>query len=236
MKTTIGTFKPTGSLPQQGIVLLFDLEGFSKFFSQPDVQDYVPKYLNIILEAFDICIYGGEAYWAMDAGNKAIIYEPTKEPIHSKFLGDGALYIWNYNDFDEPRRILLINRLWTLKTHFDKILLRASDEIPILDIPKRIRIGLAAGTVYKLTFSNSNKEEFVGYSINLASRLQSYCRSIGFIVSGRLNIQIQKLTKDNYKRVVANSIKGFPQEIVVIDNDDYDGLDEDVRKSLFTEL
>ena len=172
----------------------------------------------------------------MDAGNRAIIYEPTKEPIHSKFLGDGALYIWNFNDFDEPRRILLINRLWTLKNHFDKILLRASDEIPILDIPKRIRIGLAAGTVYKLTFSNSNKEEFVGYSINLASRLQSYCRSIGFIVSGRLNIPIQKLTKDNYKRVVANSIKGFPQEIVVIDNDDYDGLDEDVRKSLFTEL
>ena len=91
MKTTIGTFKPTGSLPQQGIVLLFDLEGFSKFFSQPDVQDYVPKYLNIILEAFDICIYGGEAYWAFDASNRPIVYEPTKEPIHSKFLGDGAL-------------------------------------------------------------------------------------------------------------------------------------------------
>lgn len=33
----ISTFKNKGSYPEQAIVMIFDLEGFSKFFSQPDV-------------------------------------------------------------------------------------------------------------------------------------------------------------------------------------------------------
>ena len=59
--------------------------------------------------------------------------------------------------------------------------------MPATDFPKRIRFGIAAGTVYKLTYQNGRAEdEYIGYSINLVSRLQSYSRDIGFIVSNRL--------------------------------------------------
>lgn len=235
MKTTISTFKSTASHPEQAIVMIFDLEGFSKFFSQPDVQLYVPKYLNIVLEAIEIAINGGELYWRVDIkDNKSRVAKPLPNHIHSKFLGDGALYIWRYNDFSHEQIIALINRLYGLRMRFSEIVARASDQIPVLDIPKNIRFGVSAGSVYRLNYSNSTKEEFIGYSVNLASRLQSYCRQIGFIVSGRLNIKSTELEKNTYIKIVAIKIKGFPQEIVLVDKDDFNKeLDDDTKKELF---
>lgn len=235
MKTIIGQFKPSASLPQQALVMIFDLEGFSKFFSQPDVQDYVPKFMNIVLSAIESCFNGvGTAYWLpSDDKQKDKAYVKFPEVIHSKFLGDGALYIWSYNSFTEMQRVYLINRLWKLKTYFHKIVEKAADEIPILDIPKNIRFGISAGTIYKLTYANSNKEEYVGYSINLASRLQSYCRQIGITISGRVNIKTDVLERSNYIKVIVKNIKGFPQEVVVVDKHDYDKLDADTRAAIF---
>lgn len=57
------TFKKYAGVPEQSFVLVFDLEGFSKFFSQPDVYYYVAKYLNRAFEAMDILINGGDAFW-----------------------------------------------------------------------------------------------------------------------------------------------------------------------------
>jgi len=234
MKTTISTFKPRASFPEQAIVLIFDLEGFSKFFSQPDVQEYVPKFMNIVLDALDITINGGEAYWWKTGdGKKNKILKPLPKHIHSKFLGDGALYIWHYNDFKHIEIISLINRLYNLKLWFYKVVEKASETVPVIDIPKNIRFGVAAGSVYKLTYNNSNKEEFIGYSINLASRLQSYCREIGFILSGRLNIKSTELEKNQYVKKVAIKIKGFPREYVIIDKNDFEELTPELRDELF---
>ncbi len=233
MKTVIESFKPKASLPKQAIVVVFDLEGFSKFFSQPDVQDYVPKYINIVLDAVNICLNGGEAYYALDKDGKPDKLTALPKVIHSKFLGDGALYIWEYNNFNDFNRVQLINRLWNLKRFFHLVVNKATDEIPILDIPKKIRFGISAGTVYKLTYLNSNKEEYIGYSINLASRLQSYCAQVGLIISGRMNIKTSKLEENSYKKVVAKNIKGFPQEIVIVDKSDFDDLDLEIMNSLF---
>ncbi|MBS3915233.1 MAG: hypothetical protein KG003_12105 [Bacteroidetes bacterium] len=228
--TTISTFKDKASFPEQAVVMIFDLEGFSKFFSQPDVQEYVPKFLNLVLDAISICINGGEAYW-LSAEDKT--YNPLPKHIHSKFLGDGAIYIWKYNDFEHSDLIVLINRLYNLKYRFDNIIESASEIIPVLDIPKNIRFGIAAGSVYKLTYQNSNKEEYIGYSINLASRLQSYCRDIGFIFSGRLNIKSTELKKNTYIKTVAKQIKGFPKEFVIVDKEDFNNLSEDIKDELF---
>ncbi len=46
MSTKKLSFKKYAGNPEQAFVLVFDLEGFSKFFSQPDVYYYVAKYLN----------------------------------------------------------------------------------------------------------------------------------------------------------------------------------------------
>jgi hypothetical protein len=212
---------------------MFDLEVFSKFFSQPDVQNYVPRFLNIILDAVELSYKGGNVYWYKDGKEKL---RQLPEPIHSKFLGDGGLYIWDLNAFADEDLISFANRLWSLKTNFNIVTKLAAEEVPIMEIPKRIRFGISAGSVYKLTYERSNKEEFIGYSINLASRLQSYCREVGFIVSGRVNLKTKVLDKHTYKRVIANNIKGFPEEIVIVDKTDYDKLDKGTRTSIFKEI
>jgi len=231
--TTITTFKPRASYPEQAIVLIFDLENFSGFFSQPDVQEYVPKFLNLVLEAVKVCIDGGKAYWLENDSEKNTILSPLPKHIHSKFLGDGALFIWRYNDFKHEQIITLVNRLYNLKLFFSKIVANAADIVPVIDIPKNIRFGMAAGSVYKLTYNNSIKEEYIGYSINLASRLQSYCREIGFIFSGRLNIKSTELEENQYVKKVAKKIKGFPREYVIIDKGNFDNLTNEVKTELF---
>src|ERR1700737_5292163 len=72
----------------EAIALIYDLEGFSKFVNQPDAQNYVSKFFNHVSKAVEIVIYGGNAYWLDEK------YSQVDEPIHQKFLGDGALYIW----------------------------------------------------------------------------------------------------------------------------------------------
>ena len=146
-------FKPTASPPEDALVLIFDLEGFSHFFSQPEVHRYVPKYLNTIFEAVDIAIYDRPDYWLEDSPSEqqtAAIPAPLAAPIHFKFMGDGGLYIWKMSDPQNSKNLLnFVNRLWNLKINFDKVVLRALEEIPVADVPKKIRIGLAAGSVYK---------------------------------------------------------------------------------------
>lgn len=229
MNTTISTFKSKASYPEQAIVMIFDLEGFSKFFSQPDVQEYVPQFLNIVLDAINLCINGGKRYWESGSGDG----DALPKHIHSKFLGDGALYIWRYKDFTRKEMTFLVNRLFNLKFYFDKIVKHAEEIIPVVDIPKNIRFGIAAGSIYKLTYDNSSKEEFIGYSINLASRLQSYCRDVGFIFSARLNISSSELESHKYVKKIAINIKGFPKEYVIVDKTDYDELTEETKKELF---
>jgi class 3 adenylate cyclase len=236
MKTTISAFKPKPSSTEQAIVLIFDLEEFSKFSSQPDVQVYVHKFLNFVIEEIDKTIKAADPYWAVDIDEEPLPLAKLPELIHSKFLGDGALYIWNYNDFTEQQKLDLISVFWLMKLKFKRIIKKMSEDIPLTDFPKKIRFGIAAGTVYKLTYQSSNREEYIGYSINLASRLQNYCSDIGFIVSGRLNINSADLEGGQYIKVVAQKIKGFPNEIVVIDQHEYEELDENIKKQLFAPL
>lgn len=213
--------------------MIFDLEGFSKFFSQPDVQDYVSKYINIVLEAVEVTYKGGTAYWNPKE-NTPNVYTKLPAPIHSKFLGDGGLYIWRYKDFNHTQIVYLVNRLYNLRLKFNEVVKKAMEEVPVVDIPKNIRFGISAGSVYKLNYTTNNREEYIGYSINLASRLQSYCREIGFIMSGRLNIKTNELEKNKYVKKVATSIKGFPQEIVIVDKASIENLEVELRDSLFS--
>lgn len=237
MKTTFSSFQSKASFPIHAIVLLFDLEGFSKFFSQPDVHEYVPKYLNLIIESIETCFKGGTAYWILNKNGNPQKYTPLAYPIHSKFLGDGALYILNHNDFGDDKIITLLNRLWNLKNNFEHVYKKSIDIVPVVDIPKQIRIGVSAGTVYKLTYQDSKKEEYIGYCINLISRLQSYCREINFVVSGRLNLHQAEIEKNSYIKVVATKLAGFPKEIVLLDKNELkEKISEEKRLELFSEM
>ena len=120
--------------------------------------------------------------------------------------------------------------------HFDELNLKAVEDVPVMDIPQKIRFGISAGTLYKLTYDSTREDEYIGYCINLASRLQGYCRELGFIVSGRLNPSKGDIDENQYIRVVAKNIKGFPNEIVIVDKSSYEGLSDEIRQELFEEL
>lgn len=232
------TFKPRASRALNGIALVFDLEGFSKFFNQPDVQDYVPSYLNHVFRAISCCINGGENFWVAD--DKRETLEPLKlPPPNQKFLGDGALYVWiqpKDKELDIASIRALANRLWNLKQAFGKVNKCCHDDVPVADLPPRIRFGLARGTIYELSGEKRGTVEHIGFCINLASRLQKYCPELGFIASARLGLEADLLNKHGYKKVIAKAIRGFPKEVVIVDKTEYDSLDVSVRNELFEEI
>ena len=65
----------------KGLVVFFDLEGFSNFMMQPDIELYVLKYINFVFK---------EIYSVLGDD-----YLEDFEPIEWKFLGDGTMIIWD---------------------------------------------------------------------------------------------------------------------------------------------
>jgi hypothetical protein len=112
----------------------------------------------------------------------------------------------------------------------------ALDEVPVFEVPQRIRFGLSRGAVYELQKPNTQVREYIGFCINQASRLQSYCPGLGFIASARLMIPKKSLDEHGYLQVVAKKIKGFPNEVVIVDKLEYLALPKDVREDLFSNL
>ena len=226
-------FLEEARIPRMALVLVCDLEGFSKFFNLPDVQSYIPLYLNEVFKCLSITIQGGTAYWMEDKKD----FTPLLQAAHVKFLGDGALYVWlppeGEVSFDQNLLIKLMNRLWFMKSYFFKINERASEVVPIPGLPQKIRFGLAMGNIFELQHANGRSNEYVGMCVNLASRLQSYCPSLGIVASARLGISAGLLEKNNYIKVVARNLKGFPREYVCVEKDEFMGMDRMTRNNLF---
>lgn len=238
MNRQTATFRFTGkaSYPRNAVALLYDLEGFSRFFNQPDVQDYVPTFLNHVSGAIGVNLFGGEAYWV----NNTTIDPLKLEVAHEKFTGDGALYILlppeGAADFPAGTLQHLCNRLWTLKSRFDVVVNRALETVPVVEVPRKVRFGLSRGSVYELQTQGMNASEYIGFSINLASRLQKYCPELGFIASARLMLSDRDIARHGFTKVVATQLRGFQDEIVLIDRVEYEALPEDIRQRLFKQV
>ena len=227
-------FQPTASPPKNAVGLIFDLEGFSRFFNQPDVSDYLPRFLNHVFDAVEISLQGGDAYWM---GKKYASLEFTV--AQRKFMGDGALYVLlpekGKAAFSIDELSVLCNRLWYLKGNFSRVLERCAEDVPVVDLPRRIRFGLARGSVIELREATDDSTEYVGFCINLASRLQKYCPHLGFIASARMGLKQTDLDKHGYIKTVATAIKGFPEEIVLVDKREMADFEKE-NKQLFASL
>jgi class 3 adenylate cyclase len=185
--------------------------------------------------AMGVNLFGGEAYWAHNA-----TIDPLEiEVAHEKFTGDGALYILlppaGSAHFPVGTLQHLCNRLWTLKSRFDAVVNRALETVPVVEVPRKVRFGLSRGSVYELQTQDTTANEYIGFSINLASRLQKYCPELGFIASARLMLSDRELENHGFIKVVATQLRGFPDEIVVIDRVEYEALSDDIRNRLFKE-
>jgi len=231
-------FKSRASHPLNGLSVIFDLGGFSKFFNQPDVHSYIPSYLNHITKCIETAFFGGKQFWLLDGSDDLPPLNPL--PIHRKFLGDGALYIWTPSKTSEEFSTnflgYLSNRLWNLQKELPQINKACADQIPVFELPKAIRFGISRGTIYELTIEGSKVKEYIGICINLAARLQKYCSGLNFIASARVGLPSKSLTKHGYIKVLATKIKGFPNEIVIVDKDEYQSLPKNITKDLFADI
>lgn len=182
-------FKPEASRAREGIAVIFDIAGFSSFFNQPDVHNYIPQYLNHIIKCVEISLFGGKNFWR---GDKAENIPPLPViPVHQKFLGDGVLYVWSPKESKSLSKSLILpltNRLWNIQMQFSEINKACVDFIPVAELPSGIRFGVARGTIFELSVENSREKEYIGVCLNLASRLEKYCSGLNFIASARLGL------------------------------------------------
>ncbi len=218
------------------------------------------SYLNHIFAALNICFHGGDVKdwdpywltnsekksWQIDSDQNGNRYHGFAEPNHFKFQGDGALYVW---ETPTSRSTVLIERLLGLRINFSKIMDKWLEKTQLpFDVfkalPANIRFGLSAGTLTKLAYWNnpdntaSAKEylEYVGYDVNLAARLQGYCKrednnnGIGFIASDRISISPEDIRKNGLRKVTAVSLKGCSHEDVLVVESEYNDYKSAARK------
>jgi class 3 adenylate cyclase len=89
-----------------------------------------------------------------------------------------------------------------------------------IELPKRVRVGIATGIVYALRPPHAlimftEPCDYVGYCINLAVRLQNHTSDLGFLVHGDLHPELQGM--DLYEAV---KMKGSQTEPVALFRDD----------------
>jgi class 3 adenylate cyclase len=224
-------FRTGRATARPALALIYDLAGFTAFANRPDAAQWVSMFLNHVSRAVQTVIYGGNAYWLDDPQS----YEPLLKPVHQKFLGDGALYIWT----GTARKPLptdfiteLCVRLRNLRANFPAVLRAVREKIQVPGVPKEVRFGLALGDVYELSRTDARQREFVGVCINLASRLQKYCRGIGF-AAARVQMSVAQRLDNDFVRTIATNIDGFPTEYVLVDITEYYTVRSSLRSRFF---
>lgn len=100
-------------------------------------------------------------------------------PFMSKFLGDGLLFLWDTIELLEGEITDIVISMHEICMKYIKEFI-PSVENSIVDIPPKLRCGIARGTIY--TVGNGN--DFVGPCINVSARLQKF-NSLSFCFSRR---------------------------------------------------
>jgi class 3 adenylate cyclase len=216
------------------VVAIFDLADYSSFFVQPDTHLFARDYLNVVLEAFNGNFRPGRPFWMSEHMFNHSPY-PLPEPSFAKFMGDGGLYIWTSNDVALDSRFAaeLLNRLYVFREAFLTIAVAARARVPLVRQPSGIRFGIARGTVYPLFREGDVAVDYVGFPINLAARLQSYCRELGFVASARLRLSHEDEQRFRWLRRVATTIRSFEPEYVYVDEQDLKRVPPDSAKEKF---
>ena len=145
------------------IAAVFDLEGFTNFCKQIEPHLPVPLFLSTFLK------------WLMDEIKGEMIRKNHPKgsslwsplPYFVKFMGDGLLVLWDSTSMSDAQRRNVIAACKNIRRKYStKFVPTISDKV--VDIPHRLRCGLARGTVYSVGDGN----DYVGSCINMAARLQ----------------------------------------------------------------
>ncbi len=215
-------FQPSDVASKTVLVVVYDLEDFTSFLQISDIQRAARKYLNFVDEHIRRIYEGGSQIWANDPAETV---DPLTPPIHRKFLGDGAMMIFDMTGKTSVQRERTVQNIcidcWLAKQRFARINRAARAFMPNAKVPKRIRFGITFGTVYELARVDGEKE-YIGYPINLASRLQKLANAAGLLISARVNDAVpHEWFQDNqFTKVLPANLTSGDGEYLYIDAED----------------
>jgi class 3 adenylate cyclase len=207
---------------KEAIAAVFDLTGFTAFCNQVDAYLAIPRFLNNFLDWFFTTIK--EGLTEADDGTRSTFW--VELPILVKFLGDGLLVIWDAHRLTDEQICRLAATLYHICYSYRR------DFYPqirmVVDKPPGVlRCGVARGKV----FSVGNGNDYVGHSINNASRL-SQLGPLTFCFPHR-GFRVREYMPEDYARLFVPkyiSIKGVGEnEQVWVPGDEFDRLPEKTR-------
>lgn len=210
----------------KALVVCFDLENFSEFCNQPEpsVAAAVPKLLKRIFDLLNAMLDELGKTNPMSLGT--IFNQDGNKPDPSliKFTGDGALMVWVCREPGADFQPKFYNGVALMMREFQKTLAvhlpKLETELRVQGLPQRVRVSITSGGVYALRPPHSftmftEPQDFIGYCINLAVRLQSHCREVRFLMHESVRPEIPDLS-----RLVARGIKGARKEPVLVFHSD----------------
>lgn len=217
--------------PIEAVVCVFDIEGFTAFCGLDDAPRRVAPLLKATFNLVDFALS------SEDEEDREYLSFQGVAPMHIKFLGDGGLIIWKCptaSGLATEFYLKLLHALYQARTLYRHESSELAGEIGIPKIPESLRVGVAMGQVLQMKCGPSGLEEYIGVPINLASRLECYCRDLGFLASGR-DLKTRDLDDSGFIRVKTKSEpRGFfTTEFVVADELDFSRLKEKALKKLF---
>lgn len=212
-------FSAHESSVHKAIVVSLDLVGFSNFCSQPEASIAVPRLSKFFFDLLNKQL-------ADDAERSPLaIYKSGRliTPDFIKFTGDGALMFWirdKQADFPQEFCNLVVQTMRDFQTKLAAELPDCEKKWRVHKLPKRVRVGIATGIVYALRpphafTSLTEPNDYVGYCVNLAVRLQGHCSELGFLTHGDLHPELPGM--DLYTAI---KMKGVQTEPVALFRED----------------
>jgi len=209
----------------EALAAIFDLSGFTNFCSQVDPHLAVPEYLSRFLD------------WLFDGIKAGFVKEKYDEevvlwaslPFLAKFLGDGALFLWDTRNMGGAEICNIVTSLWEICDNYIQEFYPILKKV-VTQPPRVLRCGISRG----LVFSVGNGEDYVGPCINVAARLQKLS-SLTFCFSRR-GFDIEKhMPEETAMKYILKSVplRGIGEdELVWIREEEFNNL-KDEEKGLF---
>jgi hypothetical protein len=209
------------------ICAVFDMEGFTSFCTQIDPQLSTPTFLNHFLDWFFERIQAETLAQEHPEG----IEVWHNLPLLIKFMGDGMMVVWDTEGMSSLNQAnIIVSCKEICKTYTKEFYPFICQKVS--GAPKKFRCGVAKGNI----FSVGNGNDFVGPSINFASRLQKL-PGCGFAFSDR-GFSVQKywdseqLDRIVFKKTRVRGIGDY--ELVCIFRSDLEKMTPE-EKAFYTE-
>lgn len=207
----------------EALAATFDLSGFTNFCSQVDPHLSVPEYLSRFLD------------WLFDAIKMELVAKTYRDrkalwaelPFLAKFLGDGALFLWDTRNMSETLICNIVGIILTICEEYRDIFYPEIRKI-VVGPPYQLRCGIARGRV----FSVGNGQDYVGPCINIASRLQKL--SLLTFCLPRRGFNIRKYMDVSFHNIFVEKsamIRGIGEsELVWVLKEEFDQLPAEEKK------